>query len=159
MVTYDVDGFVERNKDVLSIDLIELMKSSKNRFLQSLFESDKVRTYLFYRIWCLYWRQVDRGGRHRPTTAGSKIKNQANELVKQLRTCVPHYVRYTRDWIDLISRLIHFNSGPSNLMRLRDRGTGSQTESSIRFVPSSHFIVFLLYSADRLSGSGWECQG
>ena len=50
MVTYDVDGFVERNKDVLSIDLIELMKSSKNRFLQSLFESDKVRTYLFHRI-------------------------------------------------------------------------------------------------------------
>ena len=37
--------------------------------------------------------QVDRGGRNRPTTAGSKIKNQANELVKQLRTCVPHYVR------------------------------------------------------------------
>merc|ERR550539_1654389 len=77
MVTYDVDGFVERNKDVLSIDLIELMKSSKNKFLQKLFQTDK----------------VDRGGRHRPTTAGSKIKSQANELVKQLRTCVPHYVR------------------------------------------------------------------
>ena len=77
MVTYDVDGFVERNKDVLSIDLVELMKSSKNKFLQKLFQSDK----------------VDRGGRGRPTTAGSKIKSQANELVKQLRTCVPHYVR------------------------------------------------------------------
>ena len=77
MVTYDVDGFVERNKDVLFIDLVELMKSSKNTFLQKLFQADK----------------VDRGGRHRPTTAGSKIKSQANELVKQLRTCVPHYVR------------------------------------------------------------------
>ena len=44
MVTYDVDGFVERNKDILSIDLIELMKSSKNKFLQKLFLSDKVRS-------------------------------------------------------------------------------------------------------------------
>ena len=47
MVTYDVDGFVERNKDVLSIDLIELMKSSKNKFLQKLFQSDKVRGFHF----------------------------------------------------------------------------------------------------------------
>ena len=47
MVTYDVDGFVERNKDILSIDLIELMKSSKNKFLQKLFQSDKVRSFTF----------------------------------------------------------------------------------------------------------------
>ena len=32
MVTYDVDGFVERNKDVLFDDLIELMQSSTNKF-------------------------------------------------------------------------------------------------------------------------------
>ena len=44
MVTYDVDGFVERNKDILSIDLIELMKSSKNKFLQKLFQADNVRS-------------------------------------------------------------------------------------------------------------------
>ena len=37
--------------------------------------------------------QVDRTSSKRATTAGSKIKNQANELVKRLRTCVPHYVR------------------------------------------------------------------
>ena len=48
MVTYDVDGFVERNKDILSIDLIELMKSSKNKFLQKLFQSDKVRALSLY---------------------------------------------------------------------------------------------------------------
>ena len=49
MVTYDVDGFVERNKDVLNIDLIELMKSSKNKFLQKLFKLDKGRLH-FIRI-------------------------------------------------------------------------------------------------------------
>ena len=42
MVTYDVEGFVDRNKDVLFIDLIELMKSSKNNFIQKLFAADKV---------------------------------------------------------------------------------------------------------------------
>ena len=42
MVTYDVEGFVDRNKDVLFIDLIELMKSSKNNFIQKLFATDKV---------------------------------------------------------------------------------------------------------------------
>ena len=45
MVTYDVEGFVEKNKDVLFVDLIELMKSSKNKFIQKLFQSDKV--YIF----------------------------------------------------------------------------------------------------------------
>ena len=42
MVTYDVEGFVDRNKDFLFIDLIELMKSSKNNFIQKLFAADKV---------------------------------------------------------------------------------------------------------------------
>ena len=55
MVTYDVDGFAEKNKDVLFIDLIELMKSSKNRFLQKLFQSDKViRTFKLHKSGFLY---------------------------------------------------------------------------------------------------------
>ena len=98
MVTYDVEGFVDRNKDVLFIDLIELMKSSKNNFIQKLFATDKVcmdeivhkmKTQTIIKSVC----QTDRSGRNRPTTAGSKIKSQANELVNKLMKCVPHYVR------------------------------------------------------------------
>ena len=37
--------------------------------------------------------QIDRGAKKRPTTSGSKIKNQANTLVSKLMECVPHYVR------------------------------------------------------------------
>ena len=33
-------------------------------------------------------------GRRRPTTAGLKIKTQANDLVNKLMMCVPHYIRY-----------------------------------------------------------------
>ena len=36
----------------------------------------------------------DKGGaRKRPITAGAKIKSQANELVKSLMVCNPHYIR------------------------------------------------------------------
>ena len=42
LVTYDVDNFVEKNKDILFVDLIELMKSSKNKFIQKIFQADKV---------------------------------------------------------------------------------------------------------------------
>ena len=41
-MTYDVDNFVEKNKDILFVDLIELMKSSKNKFIQKIFQADKV---------------------------------------------------------------------------------------------------------------------
>ena len=46
LVTYDVDNFVEKNKDILFVDLIELMKSSKNKFIQKIFQADKVCIYI-----------------------------------------------------------------------------------------------------------------
>ena len=42
MVNYDVDGFCERNKDVLFVDLIEMMKGSQSSLIQTLFAGDKV---------------------------------------------------------------------------------------------------------------------
>lgn len=75
-VSYDMDGFCERNRDVLFMDLIELMQSSELPFIQSLFPENL---------------QADKKGR--PTTAGSKIKKQANDLVSTLMKCTPHYIR------------------------------------------------------------------
>ena len=37
VVEYNVDGFVERNKDVFYTDLIELMQSSQNNLVRKLF--------------------------------------------------------------------------------------------------------------------------
>ena len=34
--------------------------------------------------------------RGKPTTAGFKIKTQANDLVLKLKECTPHYIRYSR---------------------------------------------------------------
>ncbi|XP_074150736.1 unconventional myosin-Ie isoform X1 [Sminthopsis crassicaudata] len=75
-VSYDMDGFCERNRDVLFMDLIELMQSSELPFIKALFPENL---------------QADKKGR--PTTAGSKIKKQANDLVSTLMRCTPHYIR------------------------------------------------------------------
>lgn len=75
-VTYEAEGFCERNRDVLYKDLIELMQSSGNAFIANLFPDD-----------------VSPDKKGRPTTAGSKIRGQANNLVDKLKMCTPHYIR------------------------------------------------------------------
>ncbi|XP_068131635.1 unconventional myosin-Ie [Hyperolius riggenbachi] len=95
-VSYDMDGFCERNRDVLFTDLIELMQSSQLPFIQALFPENL---------------QAEKKGR--PTTASSKIKKQANDLVNTLMKCTPHYIRCikpnetkkSRDWEE--SRVKH----------------------------------------------------
>ncbi|XP_070787907.1 unconventional myosin-If [Pituophis catenifer annectens] len=95
-VSYDVNGFCERNRDVLFTDLIELMQSSEFAFIRMLFPE-----------------KLDADKKGRPTTAGSKIKKQANDLVKTLMKCTPHYIRCikpnetkrSRDWEE--SRVKH----------------------------------------------------
>ena len=67
-VTYDVDGFVDKNKDLLFNDLIELGAMSQDSFIRNLFP------------------EVGTLDKKRPTTAGFKIKvkkkitNNNNEL-------------------------------------------------------------------------------
>nr|XP_003230541.2 PREDICTED: unconventional myosin-If [Anolis carolinensis] len=95
-VSYDVSGFCERNRDVLFTDLIELMQSSEFAFIRTLFPE-----------------KLDSDKKGRPTTAGSKIKKQANDLVNTLMKCTPHYIRCIkpnetkrpRDWEE--SRVKH----------------------------------------------------
>ncbi|XP_056428430.1 unconventional myosin-Ie isoform X2 [Hyla sarda] len=95
-VSYDMDGFCERNRDVLFTDLIELMQSSQLPFIKALFLEN-----------------IHAEKKGRPTTASSKIKKQANDLVNTLMKCTPHYIRCIkpnetkkpRDWEE--SRVKH----------------------------------------------------
>ncbi|KAM6963399.1 unconventional myosin-If [Aplochiton taeniatus] len=75
-VSYDINGFCEKNRDVLFPDLIELMQSSEHDFICSLFPEI-----------------LSTEKKSRPTTASSKIKKQANDLVNTLMKCTPHYIR------------------------------------------------------------------
>ncbi|CAF0864311.1 unnamed protein product [Brachionus calyciflorus] len=74
-VNYDIDGFCEKNRDVLFQDLVDLMKSSSCAFVRNLFPDQPI------------------GPGKRPTTAGNKIKTQANQLVEKLMKCYPSYIR------------------------------------------------------------------
>jgi len=74
-VTYEVEGFCDKNKDTLFNDLIEMFQCSNNKFLVGLFPENTKDT------------------RKRPTTAGFKIKTSAQKLMKTLASCTPHYVR------------------------------------------------------------------
>lgn len=74
-VSYNIDYFCDRNKDLLFKELIELMVSSTSSLIQSLFPKEEAE------------------GKQQPTTAGFKIKKSANELVTTLMACQPHYIR------------------------------------------------------------------
>uniref|UniRef100_A0A8C9TUG2 Osteoclast-stimulating factor 1 n=2 Tax=Scleropages formosus TaxID=113540 RepID=A0A8C9TUG2_SCLFO len=90
-VAYTAEGFCEKNRDVLFTDIIELMQSSEIPFIKALFPAN-----------------LNAEKKGRPTTAGSKIKKQANDLVSTLMKCTPHYIRCIkpnetkkpRDWED-----------------------------------------------------------
>lgn len=96
-VDYTVNGFCERNKDVLNNDVIELMQSTTNTFIKSLFPENLVAL---------------KEKRGKPSTAGFKIKTQANDLVLKLKECTPHYIRCIKpnetkrahDWEDQRAR-------------------------------------------------------
>jgi len=75
-VTYEVDGFCDKNKDTLFDDIIEVMQMSENSLLVSFFPEDT--------------KQLQK---KRPTTAGFKLKTSCAALMDALSKCSPHYIR------------------------------------------------------------------
>lgn len=74
-VDYKIEGFCEKNRDVLFQDLVDLMKTSSEPFIRNLFPESTGATGKI------------------PTTAGRKITTQANQLVDKLMKCYPSYIR------------------------------------------------------------------
>lgn len=75
-VMYTVAGMTDKNKDVLSKDLLDLVAGSGNKFLQDIFPD-----------------RIDPDSKKRPPTASDKIKFSANALVEKLMRSQPHYIR------------------------------------------------------------------
>ena len=73
---YTVAGMTDKNKDVLLKDLLDLVGSSTNQFLQGLFPD-----------------RPDPNSKKRPPTASDKIKSSANALVEKLMRSQPSYIR------------------------------------------------------------------
>ncbi|GAM19588.1 hypothetical protein SAMD00019534_027630 [Acytostelium subglobosum LB1] len=75
-VTYDVTGFLDKNKDTLFMDLINAMQTSSDPLVRSIFPSPKPED-----------------SKKRPETAGSQFRTAMNALIATLLACSPHYVR------------------------------------------------------------------
>lgn len=75
-VTYNIAGMTDKNKDALVKDLFDLVGSSGNQFLQTLFTD-----------------RPDPSSKKRPPTAGDRIKASAGALVDNLMKAQPSYIR------------------------------------------------------------------
>ncbi|KLO15040.1 hypothetical protein SCHPADRAFT_996148 [Schizopora paradoxa] len=75
-VMYNISGMTDKNKDALVKDLLDLIGSSGNQFLQKLFPD-----------------RPDPNSKKRPPTAGDRIKQSAGALVENLMRAQPSYIR------------------------------------------------------------------
>ncbi|SCW00690.1 LAFE_0C09802g1_1 [Lachancea fermentati] len=75
-VTYDINGMTDKNKDQLQKDLVELVSTTTNAFLSTIFPDT-----------------IDKDSKRRPPSAGDKIIKSANELVETLSKAQPSYIR------------------------------------------------------------------
>ncbi len=75
-VMYNVGGMTDKNKDALQKDILDLVDTSQNKFLHTLFPD-----------------RPDPNSKKRPPTAGDRIKGSANALVENLMRAQPSYIR------------------------------------------------------------------
>jgi len=73
-VTYDVTGFIDKNKDTLFKDVQDLMSTSDHRLIAELFPPTN-------------------DSKKRPETAASQFRTAMAALIATLLKCSPHYVR------------------------------------------------------------------
>ncbi len=77
-VEYNINGFLEKNRDTFSSDLMQLIQTSSNKFLTSLFMSDM---------------QIGSETRKRAPTLGAQFKRSLDSLMNTLNSCSPFFVR------------------------------------------------------------------
>ena len=75
-VTYDIKHITDKNKDQLLNDLLEMIQTSQDPFVHTLFPN-----------------KVDENNKKRPPTASQKIKKSANDLMTTLSRATPSYIR------------------------------------------------------------------
>ncbi|CAK9297246.1 unnamed protein product [Gordionus sp. m RMFG-2023] len=77
-VYYDIRGFIEKNRDTFSADLLSLIYSTNNKFLHSLFQKEKM---------------LGPETRKKSPTLGLQFKRSLDLLMKTLETCQPFFIR------------------------------------------------------------------
>ncbi|XP_063617373.1 myosin-VIIa isoform X4 [Cydia splendana] len=78
VVFYDTRGFLEKNRDTFSADLLQLIHVSTNKFLQTIFQDDIV---------------MGSETRKRTPTLSTQFKKSLDLLMRTLGTCQPFFIR------------------------------------------------------------------
>ncbi|CAH0726126.1 unnamed protein product, partial [Brenthis ino] len=78
IVFYDTRGFLEKNRDTFSADLLQLIHISTNKFLQHIFQEDIV---------------MGSETRKRTPTLSTQFKKSLDLLMRTLGTCQPFFIR------------------------------------------------------------------
>uniref|UniRef100_A0A674E5X1 Unconventional myosin-VIIa-like n=1 Tax=Salmo trutta TaxID=8032 RepID=A0A674E5X1_SALTR len=78
VVHYETRGFLEKNRDSLHTDIIQLVHSSKNKFIKQIFQADVAMV---------------RDNVKRSPTLSSQFKRSLELLMRTLNACQPFFVR------------------------------------------------------------------
>uniref|UniRef100_A0A8C4ZE72 Myosin VIIA n=1 Tax=Gadus morhua TaxID=8049 RepID=A0A8C4ZE72_GADMO len=78
VVNYETKGFLEKNRDSLHTDIIQLVHSSKNKFIKQIFQADVA---------------MGVETRKRSPTLSSQFKRSLEMLMRTLNLCQPFFVR------------------------------------------------------------------
>uniref|UniRef100_A0A8C3KAC2 Myosin VIIA n=1 Tax=Calidris pygmaea TaxID=425635 RepID=A0A8C3KAC2_9CHAR len=88
IVYYETKGFLEKNRDTLHGDIIQLVHSSKNKFIKQIFQAD-VAMVMQAREDLFLWSET----RKRSPTLSSQFKRSLELLMRTLSVCQPFFVR------------------------------------------------------------------
>ena len=78
-VQYNIQGFLEKNRDTFSADLKQLVSISSNEFLKNLFTDEMLST--------------GTETKKRSMTLSSEFRNSLDSLMKTLTICHPFFIR------------------------------------------------------------------
>uniref|UniRef100_A0A8C8J192 Myosin VIIBb n=1 Tax=Oncorhynchus tshawytscha TaxID=74940 RepID=A0A8C8J192_ONCTS len=78
VVYYDSRGFLEKNRDTLSSDIIKLIDTTTNKLLRQIFETQL---------------SANTDGRKQVSTLSGQFRQSLDSLMKALSICQPHFIR------------------------------------------------------------------
>uniref|UniRef100_A0A4W6D941 Myosin VIIA n=1 Tax=Lates calcarifer TaxID=8187 RepID=A0A4W6D941_LATCA len=90
VVHYETRGFLEKNRDSLHTDIIQLVHSSKNKFIKQIFQADRTPRTECACV-CVFFQGVET--RKRSPTLSSQFKRSLEMLMRTLSVCQPFFVR------------------------------------------------------------------
>uniref|UniRef100_A0A665W0V5 Myosin VAb n=1 Tax=Echeneis naucrates TaxID=173247 RepID=A0A665W0V5_ECHNA len=91
-VEYQCEGFLEKNKDTVNEEQINVLKKSKFDFLLKLFEGDEKATSSTGKVASISGR-LGQGQRDNKKTVGLQFRQSLHLLMGTLNATTPHYVR------------------------------------------------------------------